>query len=318
MNSDLLLANIGPQRRGESLLARRVRFHQSWYRVAILGLPQFGRTAGSGSQPLGSVLIDSDALNGCNFTCLAAQKLYLRRRSEGWGVDPIRCTKYLTSSQALTLNLLGPLCESSAWFARVLAYVLGRPDILAVEQIWVEFAPRRRSQYLNDMTRVDALVMMQTSRGGELLAVEIKYADRFNSRCVDIDTPPYHDLAQSLNLWTDADRTLLSPDINQLVRCHALTAAVSRDIFASSTPVPGVLILHHEADKASRAVSDSYRSHLNEPSLLRNATLTEFIAALGDTAKSAAQREKARTLQLRYITESESEAAWISSRSPAQ
>ncbi|TQL32168.1 hypothetical protein FB554_0284 [Barrientosiimonas humi] len=300
---------IGPQRRDEPLLARRVRFHQSWYRAAVLGIQQYGETAGRTPRRLGSVLTDADALDGRNFSSPSARRFYDRRRSEGWGVDPVRCTKYLTSSQALTLNLLGPLEESPVWAARVLGEVLQRTDIDVVRRVWVEFAPRRRSEYLNDMTRVDALVAMGTSRGEELLAVEIKYSDRFNSRRVDIDRAPYRDLAESSGLWRDADSTLREPQVNQLVRCHALAAAVSGDL-TGRPAAPTMLVLHHTDDVTSRGLVDGYVGHLADPTLVKAATLDEFVGILRRSARSAAQRAVARDLELRYVAESESEAVW--------
>lgn len=307
-----LLRVIGPQRPDEPLLARRVRFHQSWYRVAVLGLRRYGNTEGRAPRPLGSVLADADSLDGRNFTSLSAQRLYERRRLEGWGVDPVRCTKYLTSSQTLTLNLLGPLEESPAWAVRVLSDVLDRSDIDAVRRLWVEYAPRRRSEYLHDMTRIDALVHMRTTLGDELLAVETKYSDRFNSRRVDVDKQPHKDLAASVEIWRDPDTTLQTAEVNQLVRCHALALALSRDM-TGRTSTPGLLVLHHDDDAASRSVVDGYGAHLHDPALARAVRLGDFVAAVRRTATSPGQREAARALELRYVAECESEAAWQAS-----
>lgn len=307
-----LLAAVGPQRHDESLLARRVRFHQSWYRVAVLRLHRFGNTSGRVPRPLGSVLTDDDALVGWNFTSRSAQGLYERRRSEGWGVDPVRCTKYLNSSQALTLNLLGPLGESPAWAARVLCDILQRSDISAIEQIRVEFAPRRRSEYLNDMTRIDALLQMRTSQGQELLAAEIKYSDRFNSRRVNIDQWPYRQLAASTGLWREPGNTLQTRAVNQLVRCHALAAAVSREM-SDTIPTPSLLVVHHKDDAASRNVVHQYTTHLSEDHLTRAVRLDELVAAYQRQARSPGQRHVARALELRYVAENESESAWRAS-----
>ncbi|WP_420852702.1 hypothetical protein [Saccharomonospora piscinae] len=46
------------------------------------------------------MLTDADASLGSNFASNAARRLYERRRTEGWGVEPIRCTNHLTFSQA--------------------------------------------------------------------------------------------------------------------------------------------------------------------------------------------------------------------------
>lgn len=272
----------------------------------------YGTTPGKAPRALGSILTDVDALAGHNFTSGASRRLYGRRRAAGWGVDPVRCTKYLTSSQALTLNLLGPLEESPRWAARTLGLLLRRPDYLRVDRIWVEFAPQRRSAYLNDMTRVDALLELRTASGSELLAIETKYADRFNSRRVDIDKQPYRDLGAQVALWKDPDESLRSAHLNQLVRCHALAAAVAKDL-VGRTPVPSVLVLHHCDDAASRLLVDTYIDQVADPTLVRAHSLDEFVDALTLSATTSWQRKTARALELRYVAESESEAAWLAS-----
>ncbi|MEY1676080.1 hypothetical protein AB4Z55_18085 [Gordonia sp. ABKF26] len=304
-----LLDAIGPQRPTEPLLARRVRFHQSWYRAAVLGIPQYGHTAGRVQRPMGSVLTDRDALAARNFTSPCARRLYERRRLEGWGVDPVRCTKYLTSSQALTLNLLGPLSEYPLWAARVLGRVMERPDVYEVVRLWVEFAPRRRSQYLDDMTRIDALIEMRTSRGAELLAVEIKYSDRFNSRQVYIDRRPYRDLAAYTGLWRSVNAALQTPQVNQLVRCHALATIMSNDLIGKVSTA-NLLVVHHTEDRPSRQVAEDYVGYLNDPAIAHVATLDAFVEALAGTAVQPRERLIAANLRVRYTAESESEAAW--------
>lgn len=303
---------IGPQRRDEPVLSRRVRFHQSWYRAAVLGLPTYGETAGSSPRPLGSILSDHDALAGHNFTSRAGRALYERRRTAGWGVDPVRCTKYLTSSQALTLNLLGPLEASPRWAARVLGRLLGREDVSEVSRIWVEYAPRRRSEYLNDMTRIDALVEIRSRGGRELMVIETKYADRFNSRQVDIMRAPYRDLAGRLGLWVDAEATLASVHLNQLVRCHSLAAALTDDLIGRAS-VPSLLVLHHHDDAASRVLVGEYAGHATEPNGIAARTLDAFTDAMILTAETTAERQIARALDLRYVAEHESELAWQNS-----
>lgn len=305
-----LLAAIGPQRRADSLLARRVRFHQSWYRAVVLGRSTFGETSGAAPRPLGSILADADAQAGLNFTSLAALRLFERRHAEGWGVDPVRCAKYLTSSQALTINLFGLLVESAAWSARVLRDALHRSDITAVEWIKVEYAPRRRSQYLHDMTRLDVLMLVSTRTGDELLAIELKYVDRFNSRRVNIDRLPYRLLATSHDLWRDVDHVLQASEVNQLVRCHALAVAVADDLIASQKGHASLVVVHHHADPSSTAAVDRYRAHLHDPAMVQAVTLGAFISALQRQARSPQQRQAACDLYRRYVDESESEPTW--------
>ncbi len=305
-----VLSGIGPQRAGDSPLARRVRFHQSWYRAVVLNRGTFGFTSGSRPQALGSILTDADARAGMNFTSTAARRLFHQRHAEGWGLDPTRCTKYLTSSQALMLNMIGLLVESPTWAARLLRKVLNRDDIEAVKWIEVEYAPRRRSAYLRDGTRLDVLVMIATPAGEQLVVIEIKYCDRFNSRRVDINTPEYRQLASECELWVDADRVLETSELNQLVRCHALAAAVSKDVSSVPKMCPSLVVLHHDGDDRASDLVAQYATELAEPLLARNVSLNRFVQVLSEQAQSKIQKRVARDLELRYVDEEESECAW--------
>lgn len=308
-DASMLLALIGEQRSQESKFARRRRFHQSWYRAAVLRLSTYGATESRPPRPCGSILTDADAGLGLNFTSDAALRLYEQRRTEGWGVEPIRCTKYLTSSQALTLNLFGPLTDDLGWTARVLARVLERSDIIAVSRILIEFAPPRRSEFLNDMTRIDVAVVLQTETGPELLAVEVKYADRFSGRQVSMDRERYRKLAEETGLWIDPSATFALKPINQLVRCHALATGLSQ-AWLGPAPEPTLLVVHHADDTTSRSVVSSYRQHLTQTRLCREATLDEFVAALSLEARTPEQQFMADSLSVRYIAEEQSEPAW--------
>lgn len=305
-----LISAIGPQRPNESPLARRVRFHQSWYRAVVLQREAFGRTVGADPRPLGSILTDVDAQAWLNFTSASARRLFVSRHEEGWGIDPVRSMKYLTSSQTLMINVFGLLAESKTWSARVFRAVLDRTDITAINWIKIEYAPRRRSEYLHDSTRLDVLVSVRTNDSEELLAVEIKYSDRFNSRRVNIDRAPYRRLATAKPIWRDIDGVLQATEVNQLVRCHALAAALSDDLAGCHAPVPTLLVLHHAADMNAATTIARYRTHLCQTMLTQGITHRAFISALYTEAKSPAQRQAARTLQLRYIDENESELAW--------
>jgi len=181
-----------------------------------------------------------------------------------------------------------------------------------VTGVWVELARRRRSESLNDMTRIDGLIQVRSGFGDELIALETKYADRFNSRRVDIDQPPYRRLAARVGLWSDPSAALGAAHLNQLVRCHALAAAVAEDFVGRAT-VPNLLVLHHRDDAASRFLVNDYAVHLADPALVHAHTLGDFLNAFASTAYSQKERKIARGLDLRYAAEVESEPAWLKS-----
>ncbi|MFV8137434.1 PGN_0703 family putative restriction endonuclease [Mycolicibacterium senegalense] len=292
---------LGPQNPGDGPLLRRVRLHQSWYRAAVLGLPRWGTTRGRSPRELGSVLSDQDAAAGLNFVSPAAVELYDTRHAAGWGVDP-RCSAYMTSSQALTINLFGLLSQHEAWLLECLNTWLGRSDISHIEAVELEFAPARRSLHLNDQTRIDALLIVAGNCGTEVVAVEVKYADRFNSRHVNISTPPYYELARLTGLWTAPPQVLTDRRVNQLARIHAL--ATSHGLLLDISAPASLLVLAHEMDTVASGVVDEYKGCVTGP-LVHRASLRSVCASIAAAAPSR-HKTIARDLQLRYGSESES------------
>jgi hypothetical protein len=246
------------------------------------------------------VLCEQDAAAGLNFGTPSALELYRTRHAAGWGIDP-RCAAYMTSSQALTINLFGLLTEEETWLLECLNTWLGRSDLWHVAALELEFAPARRSLHLNDQTRIDALIVAAGDCGTEVIAVEVKYADRFNSRHVDIATPPYHDLARRSGLWTSPSQVLTDCRVNQLARIHALATSygLSLDIGAPAS----LLVLAHELDTIAGDVTDEYQSCVNGP-LVHRASLRSALTCAVIAAPSR-HRGAAQDLHLRYGPESE-------------
>jgi hypothetical protein len=290
--------DLGPQNPGDGPLIRRVRLHQSWYRAAVLGLTRWGSTRGRSAKELGSVLTDGAVAAGLNFGSPSAFRLYETRHSEGWGIDP-RCSAYMTSSQAMTINLFGLLGQDDAWLLECLKTWLGRPDLRRVESVELEFAPARRSLHLNDQTRIDVLVVAAGDLGTEVIAVEVKYADRFNSRLVDISTSPYRELARRAGLWADAAKVLGGRRVNQLARVHALAASYSISLGVSAPA--SLLVLSHEMDASAADVVEEYRMLVDGP-LVHHVHLRNACRSVVDAAPPR-YGSAARDLDVRYGSE---------------
>lgn len=303
------LADLGPVSFAESVLAARARFHQAWYRAAVLGIDSYGSSVHGGvSIPRGSILPAAAAVAGKNFTSEDARQLYRERRARGWGLDPTRCTAYLTSSQALTLNIFGPLVKDSAWFARVLTDVLGAP-VTEVLQAHVEHAPHRPSQALGDRTMLDVWVVARMDDGETLsIAVEVKYSDRFNSRVLPIwANPRYREIAnrQQPPLWDlDASATR-SRAVNQLIRCHALCVFFAQEARATRSQL---VVIHHSSDSAAAAVIAEF-DDIVESGTLRHFDLDSFLLAMARSA-NAAQCQLVAELRTRYVAYHLSDALW--------
>lgn len=304
------LSDIGPQGANEHGMAARIRFHQSWYRLNVLQLTRYGRSQPhTGGRQMGSILHDEDAAAGKNFMSCASERHYHLRRSAGWGVDPIRCTAYMTSSQALTFNFMAPLAEDFAWASRTLSALLSI-NIESVTKIQIEHAPRQRSLHLGDMTMLDCWIEAESQEGPLGIAFEIKYADRFNSRNLNVsDNPKYRSLAEHTGLWSlDSSEAKLRA-VNQLIRCHALAASMWTKRHGRAS-LPMLAIIHHPADRSALKVTTLYQSALQIPNLLRVFDLDQLFEAMRLNAQCQQQADLAGHLRTRYVDHIASDEDW--------
>lgn len=287
--------------------ARRARFHQSWYRAARLGINDWGATPRG--RRLGSILPPVAATAGANFTTDAARDLFIHRRKLGWGMDPVRTTSHMTSSQALLVNLLGPLGSRPGRLLDVLNGVLGRNDLRQLVRSEVEFAPPARSRYLGDMTRVDAFFVVEAAGGLEAIVLELKYTDRFSSRRLALsENSQYFDLAFRSGVWTDADEAFADGDSSQLLRCHALGIR-ALEVEYGALPTTLLLVAHH-LDPVARATFDRYRAHLADSGSAVYATLDELLATAASGVLDDDEANAVSELRLRYLSHDLSESLW--------
>lgn len=230
-----------------------------------------------------------------NFLSPEVFDLYSTRHAAGWGLDP-RCTAYMTSSQALTINLFGLLRQDEAWFLKCLNAWLGRTDLTAIQTLEIEFAPARRSLHLGDQTRIDVLLVVKGGQSDEVIAVEVKYADRFNSRRVNIETPAYRELADRTRLWKSPGLALADRRTNQLARIHALATsyALSLGIDAPTS----MLLISHAMDDGAARIARAYTGHVAGRHV-HHASLQDACAEAVVWAPVAFLRE-AQLLNLRY------------------
>jgi hypothetical protein len=112
------------------------------------------------------VLVDEDAERWLNFLGPSAAASYAARRTAGWGVDPVRWTKYLTSSQTLTFNMLSEVVRRPQESARLFGDMLGRTDLAWLESADFEFSGTDTSYWLGDRTLVDLLLRFKRTDGG--------------------------------------------------------------------------------------------------------------------------------------------------------
>lgn len=299
------LVDLGPLHVSEPWFSRRIRVHQAWYRTAVLGLRNHGTTRPPRERPLGSILAPEDARRGANFLSTASHQLFERRRIEGWGVDPVRTLAYLTSSQAMTLNLIGPLAGNQAWLSAVLSTMFSRSDALtSVESVSVEYFSRHPSQALGDRTTIDVLIRGRSGSVPVFVAIETKLGDRFNSRHVVVGDA----YSEVKHLWVSPDVPRVQAT-SQLGRVHALAEHVARRENTSAARTM-LLLVHHDDDPRAPALADGYRDVVAEPATFRSATLSEFLLAMRAAAPSALDAFTVDSLKLRYADLAPSESVW--------
>lgn len=300
------LVDLGPLRVSEPWFSRRMRVHQAWYRASVLGVVGYGRTRPPNERPLGSILPDDAAAGGLNFHSAATSELFDERRSQGWGIDPVRTLAYLTSSQAMTLNVFGPLIASPRWMCAVLNEVLISPaPITSIEAVSVEYFSPNPSKALGDRTTVDVLIHAQCDSAPVMIAIETKLGDRFNSRRVSV-SPAY---AKVGHLWTSPDAPTRH-DISQLARVHALAEHVACASYGSAADATRLLVLHHADDPRVGSHISDYRLAITNKSTLESASLSQFLAAMRATARSAAEQALVDSLWVRYASVAASDSVW--------
>jgi hypothetical protein len=265
----------------------------------VLGLDRWGTTRPPKARSLGSILAPMDAEQGLAFTSMSSSRLFHCRRKQGWGLDPVRCQAYLTSSQGLMLNLLGPLTEDLAWAARTFDGILDRgiSDVLSIE---IEYAPVRPSMYINDKTRIDALVVYRRriESRPRLAVIEIKLADRWSSRYLDPTTGARRDASRELGYWLTDRPELTEASVNQLFRCHLLASMMVQEW--GCIDQPRLSVIHLGVDSRSECVVQTYKRCLDAPELANSTTLEEIICSMSMAARSTKNRAAAELLRTRY------------------
>lgn len=239
---------------------------------------------------MGSILPLEYSSEGANFLSDAAWHHYKERRKLGWGVEPYRCERYLTSSQALTFNLFAPLADDLSWFDRTLEE-LGIPYEGLSRRMHMEFQPQFRGEGHLDKTVADAFV--ESENGG--LVIETKLADQFSRRRIsDRALDFYSWINKEIPIWRDVDTGFAHGAQEQLARVHALGTLASR---GSSV----LLFLHHPLDTLSCSKAETYRDLLHRPDEFRVVGLDRFADALLSTAQSREHRRYVANFRTRYL-----------------
>lgn len=313
---------VGPQSPTDSRFARRMRFHQSWYRANRIGVPY-----GTGPHPgstrlLGNMLPKEAAERGLNFLNPTIFEVARKRMTWKDGlVEPFRLLHNMLASQTMCFNLFGPLVDDPS-AATPLMRAIFPMEVDRVTRVEIEYAPAPAQEYLGDNTAFDAFVeYTRPDKRPAFIGIETKLSEPFSPK--RYDGPRYRMLTEQpgspwpQEAWSSVDNIRH----NQLWRDHLLVEAMLRHP-QSPYVARRLLLVRHPEDKTCEAVVADYRRLLRpDDDTFVDLPLDRLVAAWSSCVPSGDEQKRAwlAGLQERYLHLEDSEADWqhFATKAPA-
>jgi hypothetical protein len=305
--------DIGPQNPGEDSFAMRMRFHQSWYRAAILGVPCGTGPRTSDARQLGNMLRRADGERGLNFLSPQIFEVVQAKLNHGEGlIEEYRLLHNMLSSQPMCFNLFGPMVADLDLATAVFRELV--PDeIDRVTHVDIEYAPDPKEEFLDDRTAFDAFVEFDRVDGTRgFVGIETKLTEPFSRKTYDgkayrrwverADSP------WPKESWSPPDR-LAHIRHNQLWRDHLLAVAMLRH--PQSPYESGYLLLvRHLLDEQCESTADSYRQLLKpSDSTFVDCSLDRLLAVIEECA-GRTHGQWIAGFRERYVSIEGSEDVW--------
>jgi hypothetical protein len=308
---------IGPQSAGDASTVRRHRFHQSWYRAFVLGVPAGTGPRRHDTSRYGNMLRAEDATAGGNFLTDEIHQIAVARIAKGGTVEPFRCRHNMLSSQPMCFNLIGPLQARPALAAALVHAATGTEVEVEPEGVCIEDSPG----HLGDNTGLDASIRYRTVDGRRgVLGIETKLSERFSPKVYGIDSKPaYRRYSQASRSPFDQDQLELLTDArwNQLWRnqllCEAIADQEHREL------ADQLVIFPNDADGTAALVT-RYADLLRRDDAVVARTLAEILVPLRQAAKEA-DGAWLENFRVRYVDLQLSKRlydAWRAGRPPLQ
>jgi hypothetical protein len=302
---------IGPQYAADAPFARRMRFHQSWYRAHVLKRHYGLGPSLHSTKPYGNMLKRDDGAWGDNFLTPAifmVAKQYLEHHTGL--IEGFRLRNNMLSSQPMVFNLFGPLVGDPARATRLL-HALMPAEIAKVIAVSLEYAPQPKAKYLNDNTAFDAFVRYERPDGAQgFLGIEAKLTEPFSQKLYD--TPQYRAwTTRPGSPWPEhswGDVANLAH--NQLWRDHLLAEALRHDP-KEAFAVGRLMLVRHPKDTDCAAVVAGYQALLkpNDDTFV-DMPLDRLVNAWRPLLNDDEEHAWLNAFHLRYLDLSASEAAW--------
>lgn len=204
---------------------RRARLHQSIFRAHYLKLP---------FDTYGNYLTQVDGEKGKNFY-------------DGYGIfDAVKkYRKYnkplysnLLRSEHIPFNIFIPLDKDRKFCRNVFADIL-KSNILSVDRIEIEYAPKPKEKYLNDGTSFDAYIEYTNSDSTKgMIGIEVKYTEKEykllpnskQEKDIKDKSSTYYTVTEKCGLYKqNAVQFLPTDNFRQVWRNHILGASILLD-----------------------------------------------------------------------------------------
>jgi len=260
---------IGPQAKGESPFTAKYRKMQSEYRANVLEV-KFGKGPNENSDTYyGNMLVNGDK-TGLNFISDAAfkfakQKVLDKQINKVMTIDKFRLFNNMLSSQPMCFNLFADLREllltNQSEVSRIVKSLFKELNwIDKVTYIDVEFIPVPISDYTNDRSAFDAMILVEDSIGKKgLISIETKYTDLLGTNTAS--SVSLKDNIIKNNKIFDADQinTLKEDGYPQVHRNYLLTYVYGKkNTFKHFANV----VISPKDDKHSVEEIDNLKNHL--------------------------------------------------------
>ena len=293
---------IGPQYAGDSFLARKMRKHQSWYRLNVLNLPYGTGPGPNDTSYYGNMLTHADGEAGQNFLTREIFEVVLNRISQGSGaVERYRLLHNMLSSQPMCFNLFGPLVRDHH-LAKTLVETLVPERISQVTCVEIEWSPKPASDYLNDHSAFDAFIEYR-SVDGEMfgLGIETKLSESFSQKEYDcLEYRRWMELPDSPWL-PDAWNKVQAIGHNQLWREHLLAIALRSHPMSPYTHVRLLLVHHPEDHECDRNFSNYKKLLQVEDDSLFSLSLDQIVERWLSVVTKEDQKHWLVSFKNRYI-----------------
>jgi len=170
---------LGPLPSGDEAFSLKMRIHQGWWRMAVLGEEAGPRPKNSSETVCNTIKVDDDTHK--NFVSENSWKAFEatvrnRDRQSTGIIEEDRARTNLLSSQPMCFNFFGELKAELGFAAEVLRNWI--PDVARVLDVHFEYGLPADEAF--DKSAFDVAFEFESDSGRGLLGLEVKYTDDFS------------------------------------------------------------------------------------------------------------------------------------------